>query len=142
MLRVKNIVKIYNQDTYANNNICLELEKGNMAWISGVTGSGKTTLLNVLSAVDVPTSGEVFWDEHCISKLNEDERALFRLKHLGLIFQSLELIKSQNAFDNVVLPLRYAKYKASVIKEMVEFVFEYLNIVDLIKKYPRQMSGG
>lgn len=142
MLIVENITKIYNNSTYANNNINFQLECGRTAWISGVTGSGKTTLLHILAAVDIPTSGQVFWDECNISVLDENARAEFRLKNLGLIFQSLELIKSQNAFDNVALPLRYAQYKKQDIYNMVEYIFEYLDITSLMEKYPREMSGG
>lgn len=142
MLNIHNVTKIYNQITYANNNVSFSLEKGNLVWISGVTGSGKTTLLNMLSAVDIPDQGTIVWENNTISAMNENERADFRLKHLGLVFQSLELIKALNAFDNVALPLRYAKYLPSDIKLSVEKIFEYLNITDLIKKYPREMSGG
>lgn len=143
MLKIQNVSKTYpNNTTRTNDNISLTIENGNMVWISGATGSGKTTLLNILSAIDNADEGNVYWDEHNITRMTAAEKANFRLNHMGIVFQALELIKSQNAFNNVALPLRYIGLSEREVKQSVEEIFNYLNIEELIYKFPLYMSGG
>lgn len=142
MLSVDKITKIYSEGTYANNNVSFTVTNGMMSWVSGATGSGKTTLLNMLCGIDHPNKGSVCWGSNNISTMNQNESAYFRLRHIGLVFQSLELMKAQNAFDNVALPLRYIQGFSKDIKKRVEEIFEYLDISTLMKKFPREMSGG
>ncbi len=143
MLLVENITKIYPKGQIkANNDISFSLETGQMVWISGATGSGKTTLLNVLAAIDDANSGNVIWDDKNITMMNNTEKADFRLHKMGLVFQALELIKAQDAFNNVALPLRFAQVPEAQVKIAVEEIFNYLEIEFLIKKFPQEMSGG
>lgn len=142
MLSVDNITKIYNDSTCANKNINFTVSRGEVVWISGATGSGKTTLLNILCGIDTANSGSVIWGEHNISTMSQNQSANFRLRHIGLVFQSLELMKSYNAFDNVALPLRYTQGFSKDLNKKVEAMFEFLNIPSLMKKFPREMSGG
>mgnify|MGYP005802190445 CR=1 FL=1 len=143
MLTVKNVSKTYpNNLIKTNNDISFTIENGNMVWISGSTGSGKTTLLNILSAIDNVDEGQVFWNNHNITDMTATEKAKFRLANMGIVFQSLELIKSQNAFNNVALPLRYLGLDEKTVHTAVSDIFNYLNIEELIGKLPTHMSGG
>ncbi len=145
MIKSENICKEYKTKYYdivANDNINIEIAYGEIVWVSGVSGAGKSTLLHILASIDVPTSGHVYWDDKEISALNDKERSYFRLNNIGLILQSLELLKTQTVFDNVALPLRFMKYDSQKINTKVNNILEELNIIDLKTKKPEQLSGG
>ena len=145
MIKSENICKEYKTKYYdivANDNINIEIAYGEIVWVSGVSGAGKSTLLHILASIDVPTSGHVYWDNKEISALNDKERSSFRLNNIGLILQSLELLKTQTVFDNVALPLRFMKYDTQKISSKVNNILEELNIIDLKTKKPEQLSGG
>lgn len=143
MISSKNIYKEYKTkyyDVLANNNIDIEIKDGEIVWVSGVSGAGKSTLLHILSSIDTPTKGSVYWNDKEVSKLKDEERSYFRLINIGLILQSLELLKTQNVFDNVALPLRFLKARDTVKK--VNAILESLRIIELKNKKPDQLSGG
>ena len=145
MIKSENICKEYKTKYYdivANDNINIDITYGEIVWVSGVSGAGKSTLLHILASIDVPTSGHVYWADKEISALNDKERSYFRLNNIGLILQSLELLKTQTVFDNVALPLRFMKYDSQKINTKVNNILEELNIIDLKTKKPEQLSGG
>lgn len=143
MIKCVNISKIYKTKYYnieANKNINLEIKNGEIVWVAGVSGAGKSTLLHILSSIDVPTDGAVYWNENEVSKLSDKERSYFRLVNIGLILQSLELLKTQIVFDNVALPLRF--FNSKDINNKVMTILENLKIDNLKNKKPEQLSGG
>lgn len=145
MIACKNIFKEYKTEYYsilANNNINIEIKNGEIVWVKGVSGAGKSTLLHILSSIDTPTSGKVYWDKYEISKLNDNERSRFRLSNIGLILQSLELLKTQNVFDNIALPLRFLKKPYKEIEIKVTSILKSLNIYELKNKNTGELSGG
>ena len=145
MIKCNNISKVYKTKDYnivANKNISLEIKNGEIVWISGVSGAGKSTLLHILSSIDVPTEGNVYWNDREVSKLNDIERSNFRLKNIGLILQSLELLKTQNVFDNIALPLKFLNKSKKEINNKVNEVLENLKIESLKNKKTEQLSGG
>ena len=110
--------------------------------MAGVSGAGKSTLLHILSSIDIPTEGSVYWNDNEVSKLSDKERSSFRLSNIGLILQSLELLKTQSVFDNVALPLKFLNESSSNINKKVNEILENLKIDNLKKKKPEQLSGG
>lgn len=121
-------------------NISFTIQSGESVAITGSSGSGKTTLLGLMAGLDVASSGNVFVDGQCLSQMNEDERAIFRGRHIGFVFQSFHLLPSLTALENVALPLELAG-----IKESVSAAREFLNQVGLshrLEHYPSQLSGG
>ena len=138
MIRCENISKIYKTKDYniiANRNINLEIKDGEIVWVAGVSGAGKSTLLHILSSIDIPTSGSVYWNDNEVSKLSDKERSSFRLSNIGLILQSLELLKTQSVFD-------FLNESSSNINKKVNEILENLKIDNLKKKKPEQLSGG
>lgn len=88
LLEVKDITKIYpNQPKPGLDHVSFEVEKGEFLGIMGASGSGKTTLLNVLSTIDIPTSGHIIMGKTHIEKLGQGQAADFRKNNLGFIFQ-------------------------------------------------------
>lgn len=123
--------------------INLEIPQGTFAILKGRSGSGKTTLMNILSTLDDPTSGNVVLDGEEVRNLRDMERENFRRTKMGFVFQSVSLIPSLNAFQNVEFALRMAGVKIG--KESTRRVEECLKMVGLgarMTHMPSEMSGG
>ncbi len=120
--------------------ISMAVDAGDSVAITGASGSGKSTLLGILAGLDIPTSGEVYLNGHCLTDLDEEGRAKVRAENVGFIFQSFQLLPGLTALENVMLPLELrgtpnAKLSAA----------EFLNRVGLAQRvnhYPPQLSGG
>ena len=109
---------------------------------SGFLGAGKTTLLNILSTVDNPTSGKVYYENQNISKMNNKQLSKFRRDNIGFIFQDYNLLDSMSVEDNIALPLVIANEKQSIIKSEITRLAKFFGIESHLKKYPYELSGG
>lgn len=120
-----------------------DIPKGTFAILRGRSGSGKTTLMNIIGTLDKPTEGQVFLNGKAIKGLNDKQRENLRRKEMGFVFQSVSLIPSLNAFQNVEFSMRMAGIKPS--KERDRRVEECLKMVGLgnrMNHMPAEMSGG
>ena len=143
LLEVKDITKIYpNQPKPGLDHVSFEVMQGEFLGIMGASGSGKTTLLNVLSTIDIPTSGSIRMGGKKIQELSQTQAADFRKNNLGFIFQSFNLIDELTVCENVELPLIYIGVKANERKERVKKVLEKVNLLHRANHYPQQLSGG
>ena len=118
-----------------------EIPGGVLTILKGRSGSGKTTLLNIIGALDTPTSGSVFIQGQNIGKMTEKQRENLRRVQIGFVFQSVSLIPSRNAFQNVEFSMRLA----GINKGREERVRECLKMVGLgsrMNHMPAEMSGG
>ena len=122
--------------------INLEVKEGEFLSIMGPSGAGKTTLLNILSTVDKPTSGNVYYENKDISKMNNKELSKFRRDNIGFIFQDYNLLESMSVEDNIALPLVIGNEKTSRIKSEVLRLAKFFGIDAHLKKYPYELSGG
>lgn len=120
--------------------ITLNIEHGEIFGIVGISGSGKSTLLGLLAGLDLPSSGSIFWETTEINQLNEDQRALMRLKGAGFVFQNFELLEAYTALENVMLPLELAG-KLNAKQRALECLAE-VGLRDRMNHYPQQLSGG
>ena len=103
-ITLKNVSKIYKTgdvETVALKNINLEIKDGEFIVILGPSGSGKSTLLNVISGLDTPSTGEIYFNDIKISDYNEDKLTKFRRNYLGFIFQQYNLLQNLNVRENV-----------------------------------------
>lgn len=128
--------------TDALKGINLNIQQGDFLAVMGPSGCGKSTLLNIIGLLDVATEGEVLFKGQKMSKLNEKQRADFRKKHIGFIFQNFNLIEDLSVFENIELPLVYLSYPSKERKEIVEELMQKLKISHRASYYPRQLSGG
>lgn len=145
MLIVKNLSKSYYLDKkkyYANKDINFSVEDGKMVWIYGNSGSGKTTLLNMISGLDIADEGTVQWNGTDILNLSSNQRADFRLINMGLVFQFFDMIKTQNIFSNVSIPLKLLNKEKTEINKKVYSALELFGIEKLYNKKPNSLSGG
>ena len=129
------------QTFWALKGVDLAIPKGALTVLKGRSGSGKTTLMNILSALDLPTEGEVYFGETDITKLSEREREKIRRHRLGFIFQSVALIPVMTAYENVEFALRMAKYKGDR-KRRAEECLRMVGLGNRLHHLPQELSGG
>uniref|UniRef100_A0A7V4NEX2 ABC transporter ATP-binding protein n=1 Tax=Fervidobacterium pennivorans TaxID=93466 RepID=A0A7V4NEX2_FERPE len=145
IVKAENLSKIYGSGSskvVALDSVNLEIYKGEIVAILGPSGSGKTTLLNLLAGLDIPTSGTIIIDGQEITKMSEEEKAKFRAKSMGFIFQFFNLIPVLTAVENVELPLLLNKVPVTEARKRALELLELLGISHRKDAYPSQLSGG
>ena len=145
MLKVINLQKDFknNRNTFKIlKDINLDVKEGEFLSIMGPSGAGKTTLLNILSTIDKPTSGKVYYENKDINKMSNKELSKFRRDNIGFIFQDYNLLDSMSVEDNIALPLVIANEKQSKIKSEIIKLSKFFGIEAHLKKYPYELSGG
>ena len=118
------------------------VERGEYLAIMGESGAGKTTLLNILAALDRPTGGEVLLNGKDITKISEKAISAFRRDHLGFVFQDFNLLDTFSIQDNILLPLVLAGAPYREMELRLGPIARQLGIVDILPKYPYEVSGG
>ena len=145
MIKTINLQKIFKTEeveTWALNNVSIEVKQGEFVAIMGPSGCGKSTLLNILGLLDNPTGGEYYLNGTEVSKYTESQRTSLRKGVIGFVFQSFNLIDELNVYENVELPLTYLNIKASERRRMVDNILHRMNISHRAKHFPQQLSGG
>ena len=140
---VRNLKKIYTagtQKTAALNGVDLSVQEGEFVSVVGASGSGKTTLLHLLGALDEPSEGTVRIRGHEISKLEKEERIVFRRRNIGFVFQNYNLIPVLNVYENIVLPLELDG--RSIDSGFLEFLLGRLGLEAKKDRMPNTLSGG
>ena len=143
ILKVENLTKIYgagNNEVRALDGVSFSVEKGEFLAIIGPSGSGKSTLLHALGGVDRPTSGKVFVNGQDVYAQNEEQLAIFRRRHVGLIYQFYNLIPVLNVVENMALPVRMDGRKVN--EERLDELLHLLDLEDRKNNLPNQLSGG
>ena len=120
----------------------LQVEKGEMVAIMGKSGSGKSTLLNILGGLISKDSGSYLYDGNELDFSKQKNLVRFRRNHVGFIVQYFALINDRTIFENVALPLRYQKHSRKEIHQKVRRVLEDMEILEKMKYYPDELSGG
>ena len=145
MIKTINLQKIFKTEeveTWALNNVSIEVKQGEFIAIMGPSGCGKSTLLNILGLLDNPTGGEYYLNGIEVSKYTESQRTSLRKGVIGFVFQSFNLIDELNVYENIELPLLYMGISASERKKRVETAMERMAITHRSKHFPQQLSGG
>ena len=138
---VNRIFPIPGGEFQALTDINVQIPTGSLAVLKGRSGSGKTTLMNIIGALDYPTSGKVMIDGEDIVSMNDQKRENLRRTHVGFVFQSVSLIPTMNAFQNVEFSLRLAGIKEKR-KERVEECLKMVGLGKRMHHMPAEMSGG
>ncbi len=145
IIRVTNLSRSFRsgaQKTNVLKNIGITIEEGKLTMLRGRSGSGKTTLLNLLSALDYPTSGEIFLNNIDITKLSDKRRDEIRRTQYGFVFQSVALISNMTAYENVDFALRVSGYPAKDRDKRVLSVLELVGLGQRMKHRVQELSGG
>lgn len=122
--------------------IDLRVMAGEFVGIMGPSGSGKTTLLNTLATIDRATGGQIFINEHEISKMKDSQLSAIRRRHLGFIFQDYNLLDTLTVKENILLPVSLTNISRGEAEAEFNAIAEILNIKELAHKYPSEISGG
>ena len=131
ILQLENINKHYLQDKLevpVLKNITFEVEAGEYVAIMGPSGSGKSTLMNILGCLALPSSGSYHLNGLDVSKLNDVQLSDLRLKEIGFVFQSFQLLSRQSALENVELPLTYAGVSKQERRERATLALERVGL--------------
>lgn len=145
MIKTVNLQKVFRTDeveTWALNNVNIEIQEGEFVAIMGPSGCGKSTLLNILGLLDNPTGGEYRLNGEDVSRYTEAQRTALRKGVIGFVFQSFNLIDELNVYENIELPLLYMGVSASERKRRVEDAMNRMAIAHRVKHFPQQLSGG
>lgn len=144
-LELKDICKTYGSgesEVKALKNINLNVNQGELIAVTGKSGCGKSTLLNIIGGLCLPSSGSYVFEGEKISSYNQDKLASFRNRNIGFVVQSFALINDMTIFDNIALPLKYARKKSSEINEKIKNLADKLELSDKIDAFPPELSGG
>ena len=145
IIKTENLTKDYETGTQvvsALKGINLSVEKGEFLSIMGPSGSGKTTLMNIIGCLDSPTNGSYYLNDKSVSKLDDDELAKIRNEEIGFVFQSFHLLSRNTAFDNVMLPLKYAGISKEEATKKSNDVLDLVGLSNRSKHTPAELSGG
>jgi putative ABC transport system ATP-binding protein len=146
LIELAEVEKVYRMgklDYHALRGIDLSVGAGELVAIVGPSGSGKTTILNLVTGIDRPTAGTVIVDGRRIDAMSEEELAVWRGEHVGVVFQFFQLLPTLSALENAVLPLDFARRGSK--RERFERARNNLGLVGLGDKadhLPAELSGG
>ncbi len=145
ILEIAALKKYYGKEpnlTRALDGISFQVMPGEFLGIMGSSGSGKSTLLNCIATVIAPTAGAVALHGKCVTTLHGKALADYRGKEIGYLFQNFELIDNLTGRENILLPLSLHGVSEAESRERLTKLADYLEVADVLDKFPAQMSGG
>jgi putative ABC transport system ATP-binding protein len=145
VVRLRNARKIYQMGTQEVNalaGVSVSFAKGSFWAIMGPSGSGKSTMMNVLGCLDRLTSGQYYLEDQDVGELDDDSLSEFRLRYLGFIFQSFNLIPQLTVQRNIELPLYYLGWDAEQSANRARELAEEVGLTERLDHRPTELSGG
>jgi putative ABC transport system ATP-binding protein len=139
---VKKVYQMGSQEVWALAGVTISFKKGDFWAILGPSGSGKSTLLNLLGCLDRPSHGKYYLSGQDVSTLNDDKLSAMRLKHLGFIFQSFNLIPQSTVEENIQLPLYDQGWDPAKSAERARALAQKVGLEDRLDHRPMELSGG
>lgn len=122
--------------------VSLEIGSGEFVALLGSSGSGKSSLLNLVAGLDRPTSGSVIVEGHDLAQLSRQALAQYRLRTVGMVFQSFNLIPSMTLEENVELPMRFAEVERDERAQLTRQALDRVGLSARMKHRPSELSGG
>ena len=145
LLRLDALTKTYregDEDRAVLRDLNATVGEGEFVVLMGRSGAGKSTLLNLVSGIDLPTSGRVEIGGTDLTTLSETERTLFRREHVGFIFQSFNLISTLTVAENILLPLELAGQSTDAAEARALDILDRVGLGDRGDSFPDRLSGG
>jgi putative ABC transport system ATP-binding protein len=145
ILEANNVTREYpmgSEEVHALNGVTVAIEPGEFVAILGTSGSGKSTLLNLFGGLDRPTSGDIRFNGQSLAPLSSREMSRYRLRSIGMIFQSFNLIPTMTARQNVALALAFAGMKQSERQQRSQELLERVGLGARVDHRPSELSGG
>ena len=144
-IEIEKLAKVYDmgeEKVHALRGVTARFEKGSFWAIMGHSGSGKSTMLQILGCLDRPTSGRYILNGREVSNLGDDELSDVRLKYLGFVFQSFNLIPQLTVEENIALPLYYQGVDDATSRRRAAEYAAYVGLSERLRHRPNQHSGG
>lgn len=145
ILEVQSLKKYYGKKdniTKAIDGITFQIIDGEFIGIMGSSGSGKTTLLNCIATTTSPTEGKILLKGEDIASFKGNKLADYRGNRIGYLFQNFELIDNLNARENIMLPIAIHNMMGKEDEKRIDDIVKYLEIKEIMTKFPSEMSGG
>ncbi len=145
LIRTEDVKKRYmmgHEEVWALKGITLDIYRGEFLSIMGPSGSGKSTYFNQVGALDVPTSGKVFFESQSVFDMSESKQAWFRCNRIGYIFQTFNLIPVMSALQNVALPMTFQGATPDEAHERATVILERVGLGHRVDHKPFELSGG
>jgi len=145
MISLRNVEKAFSHGpakTYVLRRVDLDIQPGEFVSIMGPSGAGKSTLLHILGMHDPSWTGEYYFDDEAVHKLDQKKRAALRNRNIGFVFQSYHLLDDQTVFENLELPLSYRDVGKKDRQSIVCDTLDRFQIVGKKDLFPSQLSGG
>lgn len=141
MVELKSVSKAYAPNVVALDNVSLEIEKGDLAFIMGPSGAGKSTLLKLLYRAEIPTQGRVIVDGRDVAKLKHNQIPFLR-RTIGTVFQDYKLLPRRTVVENVLFSLEVIGVPEKEARKRVRHVLELVGLADKANVFPEELSGG
>jgi putative ABC transport system ATP-binding protein len=146
LIELEGVTKVYKTGKLeypALRGIDLTIDDGEMVAIVGPSGSGKSTIMNMITGIDRPSSGTVTVRGERIDQMSEEELAIWRGRHVGVVFQFFQLLPTLTALENAMLPLDFARQGSKrERRERALHNLELVGLTDFADRLPSEMSGG
>ena len=145
LIALRDVAKRFGQGSaafQALKGVTLDITAGEFVAVMGPSGSGKSTMMNILGCLDVPTTGAYLFRGHHVETLDRDQRALFRRRYFGFVFQGFNLLNRTNALENVELPLLYRGEEKKERRETAMAALEEVGLAEWWDHTPAELSGG
>ena len=145
IIKLKDVHKNYvmgDSEIHAVHEVNLVITRGDFIAIVGPSGSGKSTMMNLVGALDLASKGDIYLDNLNIEHLEESELAQIRGKKIGFVFQTFNLIPTQTALENVMLPMIFQEVEADKRKAKAKNLLEKVNLKHRLNHLPNELSGG
>ncbi len=143
IIECKNLVKEYisgENIVKAVDGVTLQFPQGEFCAITGPSGSGKSTFLHILSSLEYPTSGEIFYGGKSLKAYNDNQLSILRRRRFGFVFQSYNLVQELTGYENILLPIMLDGKKPD--REYIDKIIKMLGIEDRLEHLPSALSGG
>jgi cell division transport system ATP-binding protein len=141
MLLFDNVTKKYDKDITALDNVCFKADKGEFLFLVGPSGAGKTTLMRLLIREELPTEGNILFDEIEVPKIPRKLLPTYR-QRLGIVFQDIKLLENRTLDENINFALEILGKEDKEIKETTDYLLDLVGLYDRKHLFPKQLSGG
>ncbi len=143
IMRCESLSKVYQtgeSKVFALDGVTLSLQQGSFTAITGPSGSGKSTLLHLLSGLDHPTSGQVFYQGDDLYRYRDNQLSVLRRRRFGFVFQNYNLVRELTGWENILLPVMLDRRQAD--EKYLNQIIDLLGIRNRLEHLPGAMSGG